>query len=1663
MATNKNFKGKVKLAPSVEVLAYLEVSTDGGENFTVVDTISVPANETPSVHDFPNAPVIDVDDPLVQVKIRMVAQTTTTTTSSTTTTTSSTTTTTTTYNQGAVFRHASSTDAENITNANVGDFLLTGPNLTQSETSIDIRPSFNNTFSLDNCKKILIKGGDYDRISLNIPGLSGTEECPIIITNYDGQVKCKQFIIAGVAYFKLTGKYDATDQTGDPDYLGHADRYAFSSSKYGIWISNQWIDVEDFMLGIAGSTGFQATNWEVEYLEISDGGFSNVFKWDNQGQPMMDCSIHDLYIHDQHGEGVYVGSTGSGTQNPFINLHVYNNRILRVGNEGMQLGQLREGCIIEHNVIHGAVNWRSPFGEYQDNGVQFGFRNGGVEFKKNVIINGGEKWINAFTNNSGDVVSSGVIKIEDNVFLYNHGPLGAYFGQSSFLPDVSFSIRNNYFGKCFFNYSEVYTDSRAINSPHLIRIANDAYFLLENNTWDGTDGRTQFYSVVSDTNPTINAVGTVNAEVPDINFIQYMELPDGFNYVYLEQWASLVGQTWGNENQFGFGGTKKGQAITYIAGVYVTHKSKVYKAIQNSSQIEPGVTANWASYWELVNYTDSVTSDTTTTPPDDVRLVADSFYNSFSAGLLDNPTYTGTTTTSTTIYPTTTTTTTSTTTTTTTTLAVPLADKLALSVESGDNGFTLKWENLASELTTNPKFILIGSSTLAGNGASVYANSVGGLLNDQLQIVSSNTAIVANNSLSGLDTRAALPDGEDANVRENRNISMALAGKPTAIIIGFPSNDIINGLTPDQYKNNLVRIYNLARAENIATFVISVQPRTSATLSQQNLLVEAYNIIKGAIPEESFIDVFNLLRDTESPDPADINPLYNKDGIHVNDDGHEIIYNTLWSKIEAFFVDPTYTEYVIESTSVANYGDIPESWATFDTITSSTTVSKFYNRVDGLWNAYRIRAEKPDTSFTEYSEPIWFSQPVFSGSTIEQTVQIDFSIDTVAAPPADWNNLSVSSAGPALNQSFSLIENTGADSGITLSVTGAFSGAGVGGANSGIFPQRVMQDNWYLSATVNVTAQLKLSGLSNINVYDLEITSSRSATSFDRILGIDISDSTKINKTGSVASISETNIANQNNYISLKGIYSSTGEIYINIRAIGSISYLNGIVLKRRSNSSVTTTTTTITSTSSTTTTSTTSGEPNPQFLTTINSWNAYIKLPDGYDSNPSTYYPTIIFMPGLGEVGTDASKLLVAGPSKFINQGWNGSVQVDSNIIQPIIISLQPPSAYPPESSINTRIQTLKSTYRIDSNKLHLTGLSHGGWCAETFVTGDAYGGPYTYAGQIASVVAVQAVRPDDNSPYPNLFDNFANAGGRWLGFEQVNDGRDMLSIANRMNAAVENSAIYIQTNFGNGGHCCWDEFYGPSKTFANLDSRTESIYQWMLRQEKVVSTTTTTSTTTSTTTTTFVGTTTTTTSTSSTTTTSTTLTPLVAQFNFNATAQSVAGWQDVSGNPYSANPTGTQNTITVTAVGQNLKWGQQASTCSTNTGGQTTGDNSGMCPDGVLTSYWYNNGNTLTPVDDNIEISNLVPGDSYKVEIFGSRGATPTRITAYNLRDANGSELEDNFNVGNNTSVIKTFNNKVPDANGKLYLTIKMPSTGNTGNGNMFGYLNGMRVTKI
>lgn len=222
------------------------------------------------------------------------------------------------------------------------------------------------------------------------------------------------------------------------------------------------------------------------------------------------------------------------------------------------------------------------------------------------------------------------------------------------------------------------------------------------------------------------------------------------------------------------------------------------------------------------------------------------------------------------------------------------------------------------------------------------------------------------------------------------------------------------------------------------------------------------------------------------------------------------------------------------------------------------------------------------------------------------------------------------------------------------------------------------------------------------------------------------------------------------------------------------------------------------------------------QSLTTIDGWNAYVHLPDDYNSTQQNY-PVIVFIAGIGEVGTDPSKMLVFGPSRFVSQGHNMQFTVNGNVEKPIVISIQPVSAWPSVTLVARKVDSIRLRWRVDPDRFYLTGLSMGGWAWDSYVTANQ-----TYANKIAAIVAMSA-------PPPDVIANFqwyATGGGKWWGFEGTSDYRSMDKIRDTMNAYVPGSARYTQYV---GGHCCWNTWYDPS-----WNENGETIYTWMLKQSR-------------------------------------------------------------------------------------------------------------------------------------------------------------------------------------------------------------------------------------
>lgn len=521
-------------------------------------------------------------------------------------------------------RLATLADVGVIPNASVGDLIVFGPN---DGTGLFIKNINSPIASLAPGAKILIRGGySYDFIEIN-SNLAGTLANPIVITNFCGQVETESFGVVGMSHFKLTSKYDPANKTGDINYPGHAAGYAWSQGKYGIFINAKWLQIDTSLLYITsgipiGSTTKSKTdNYEVEYIESGNGGYSNAFRWDdnNTFDILDNIRIHDNYFHDIRGEAIYMGIAASrkAGYEIFQNLKVYNNRILRSGAEGIQIKRIGTGSEIYNNA---SVNTGLGCVDSQNFSTVLWPVNGDTSVNNNLFVgNSGYSPVQWYIVNDPQYVPSATTaSFVRNAMLHLGVDETRYAGIRGFfmkgfdvvndvnipnVPPIAQEISSNYWG--FFDTLPMYVNEPLVDSFYTPIPSSPVY--SRNNTY------TQKNTFWGGTSPTIST-NNVNGTVNDVSFVN-------FSYGVDFDWSRF--RYWNND-----AGLRN-----YTTGWYVTYKSKIYKAIANSSNIEPGVTAGWQTYWELKTYN----GGTSFFPADDIRVSSGNFYNTNNIGLVDKP------------------------------------------------------------------------------------------------------------------------------------------------------------------------------------------------------------------------------------------------------------------------------------------------------------------------------------------------------------------------------------------------------------------------------------------------------------------------------------------------------------------------------------------------------------------------------------------------------------------------------------------------------------------------------------------------------------------------------------------------------------------------------------------------------------------------------------------------------------------------------------------------------------------------------------------------------------------------------------------------------------------------------------------------------------------
>ncbi|MEH0158259.1 Ig-like domain-containing protein [Limibacter armeniacum] len=201
--------------------------------------------------------------------------------------------------------------------------------------------------------------------------------------------------------------------------------------------------------------------------------------------------------------------------------------------------------------------------------------------------------------------------------------------------------------------------------------------------------------------------------------------------------------------------------------------------------------------------------------------------------------------------------------------------------------------------------------------------------------------------------------------------------------------------------------------------------------------------------------------------------------------------------------------------------------------------------------------------------------------------------------------------------------------------------------------------------------------------------------------------------------------------------------------------------------------------------------------------------LPEEYYLNPNSEWPLLICLHGQGEKGElEYDKLLRHGPSKLVEQGRDF----------PMIIAS--PQTYKwaggwEANVINEFVDLLFDNYRVNQNRLYVTGLSMGG--AGTYIYAAAY------PERIAAMVPISGWGSG----------GLCNINMGVWGFHNEGDGtvvvNGTINAINQINGCrTEDEPEAIMTIYPTGGHDAWTKTYDGS---AGHD-----IYTWMLGFTKEV-----------------------------------------------------------------------------------------------------------------------------------------------------------------------------------------------------------------------------------
>jgi len=200
------------------------------------------------------------------------------------------------------------------------------------------------------------------------------------------------------------------------------------------------------------------------------------------------------------------------------------------------------------------------------------------------------------------------------------------------------------------------------------------------------------------------------------------------------------------------------------------------------------------------------------------------------------------------------------------------------------------------------KIVVLGSSTAAGTGASVYDSSWVARLQSEyrknitagdLDTVVTNLAVGGFVSYQIMPSSYSPPAGKPAPDVEH-NVTKALGFSPDIIIINLPTNDVGSGYSETEFMTNLRFLNQHIASAGVKAYITTTQPRSQYDFAMRRVLRNLVDSITNTFG----INAINFWDDLATNDGQfNLRPEVNSgDGVHVNNLGHRLLFERVKAK-----------------------------------------------------------------------------------------------------------------------------------------------------------------------------------------------------------------------------------------------------------------------------------------------------------------------------------------------------------------------------------------------------------------------------------------------------------------------------------------------------------------------------------------------------------------------------------------------------------------------------------------------------------------------------------------------------------------------------------------------------------------------------------------------